>query len=298
MSFNEQPQVPPMPSAPQPAPDMQRTLRELSDPKVKVGNLGVSVAAVTTVVAAVLAIIAMFLPCVTVSVGGLFSQTVSLIQGDGWIVLILAIAVAVLAVIRQALAAFVVAVLNFLLWLFETVNTGHVAGEASSYSDLVQVKVSYGAGYWLWAVTVFVILIATGIEFYNMMQLKKTQAASTPGAAPAAPVAPYPMGTPPAPAAPQAPVAPAAPAPSYAAPAAAASTVPTPAASAADASLPPYAAPVPPAASVTEVSQTDVYQVPDPSSPTGADDVVVEQQTAYGDVPNPQAPTSQSPQQQ
>ncbi|PAU69377.1 hypothetical protein B1400_0939, partial [Bifidobacterium italicum] len=54
----------------------------------------------------------------------------------------------------------------------------------------------------------------------------------------------------------------------------------------------------PPAASVTEVSQTDVYQVPDPSSPTGADDVVVEQQTAYGDVPNPQAPTSQSPQQQ
>lgn len=288
MSFNEQPQVPPMPSAPQPAPDMQHKLREFSDPKVKIGNIGVSVAAVTTVVAAVIAVIATFLPYATVSIPGFFSQTVSLIKGDGWIVIVLAAAVAVLAVIRQALAAFVVAVLQFLLWLFETINAGHAAGEAASYSGLVQVKVSYGAGYWLWAVTVFLILIATGVEWYNVMQIKKTQqgpqdpnaamptpsvppmapmdaAAPAPAMQPGAPLPPYAQSVPPVPPSPQTPAAPVPPAPS--------------------------------APSFTEVSQTDVYQVPDPASPTGADDVVVERQTAYGDMPAPQPPAPQAPQQ-
>lgn len=284
MSFNEQPQVPPMPSAPQAASDMQHKLREFSDPKVKVGGFSVSVAAVTTVVAAVIAIIATFLPYATVSVGGFFSQTVSFIKGDGWIVIVLAVAAAVLAVIRQALAAFVVAVLHFLLWLFETINAGRAVGEAASYSSLVQVKMSYGVGYWLWVVTVFVILIATGVEFYNMMQLKKEQgpqaaAAAAPlsvppmapaGAAPAThpgtPLAPYAQPAPPAPSAPspQAPVSAMPPAPS----------------------APPF----------TEVSQTDVYQVSDPFSPTGVDDVVVEQQTTYEGMPAPQSPSPQSPQ--
>lgn len=293
MSFNEQPQVPPMPSAPQPASDLQHTLREFTDPKVKIGNLGVSVAAVTTVVAAVIAIIATFLPYATVSIPGFFSQTVSLIKGDGWIVIVLAVAVAVLAVIRQALAAFVVAVLQFLLWLFETINAGHAAGEAASYSGLVQVKVSYGAGYWLWAVTVFLILIATGVEFYNVMQLKKAQGPQHPNTAMASPSVPpmAPMGA--APAAPA--TQPGAPIPPYAQSAPAAPATPVPPSPQAPAAAMPTP-PAPSAPSLTEVSQTDVYQVPDPASPTGADNLVVGQQTAYGDVPAPPAP--QVPQQQ
>ncbi|RSX45162.1 hypothetical protein [Bifidobacterium castoris] len=294
MSFNEQPQVPPMPSAPQPASDMQHKLREFSDPKVKVGGFSVSSAAVTTVVAAFIAIIAMFLPYATVSVGGFISQTVSVlvgtnesgsfIKGDGWIVIVLAVVAAVLAVIRQALAAFVVAVLHFLLWLFETINAGRAVGEAASYSGLVQIKVSYGAGYWLWTVTVFVILIATGVEFYSMMQLKKAQgpqaaaAAAPPSVPPMAPADAAPTTQPGTPLAPYAQPMP--PAPSAPSPQAPVSAMP----------------PAPSAPSVTEVSQTDVYQVSDPSSPAGVDDVVVEQQTTYEGMPAQQSPAPQSPQ--
>lgn len=281
MDFNEQPNVPPAPQAPVPpapqapvppapqqapnnasAADLQAKVRELSDKKITVGNLNVSYAVVTTVVAAVIVFIAVFLPAVSASTWGL-SLSRSLIQGgDGWIVLALIVAVSVLAILRKALAALIIAGLDAVVWLIELIDLNSKMSDMGSYVD-----VSLGIGFWLWTIGMFVMLAATAVEFYNLHQLKKEQAAQVPGSVPLAPAGQYPMGAPAAPAA----------APSYAAPAPVAPSAP-----AADASLPPYATSAAPAVQpVAEVSQTDVYEVPDPSAPAGVDDVVVNQQETF-----------------
>lgn len=147
---------------------------------LKIGNYEVAYGNLVTVVGALLAVIGVFLPFASVSAFGV-SMSVSLMpHGDGWILLIGAVVIAVLAVLRQEIAALTVTIIYTLLVIFEIADAGSKISQ-SGYGQFVHL--SYGAGMWLLIIAIIVMLIGTIFAFYNKQRAKNAQ-----NGAPAMPV--------------------------------------------------------------------------------------------------------------
>lgn len=144
---------------------------------LKIGNYEVAYGNLVTVVGALLAIIGVFLPFATVNVGMMgvsMSQSVSLMpHGDGWILLIGAVAIAVLAVLRQEIAALTVTIIYALLVIYEIANAGSKLSQLGEYRQFIHL--SYGAGMWLLIIAIIVMLIGTIFAFYNKQRAKNAQ---------------------------------------------------------------------------------------------------------------------------
>lgn len=151
---------------------------------LKIGNYEMAYGDLVTVVGALLAVIGVFLPFATVNMGMMgvsVSQSVSLMpHGDGWILLIGAVVIAVLAVLRQEIAALTVTIIYTLLVIFEIADAGSKISQ-SGYGQFVHL--SYGAGMWLLIIAIIVMLIGTIFAFYNKQRAKNSQ-----NGAPAMPV--------------------------------------------------------------------------------------------------------------
>lgn len=176
--------------APQGAPagtttvDVKESVNKFADSlgkqHLKIGNYEVAYGNLVTVVGALLAIIGVFLPFASVSAFGV-SMSVSLMpHGDGWILLIGAVVIAVLAVLRQEIAALTVTIIYTLLVIFEIADAGSKISQ-SGYGQFVHL--SYGAGMWLLIIAIIVMLIGTIFAFYNKQRAKNAQ-----NGAPAMPV--------------------------------------------------------------------------------------------------------------
>ncbi|RYN13893.1 hypothetical protein PG2022B_0583 [Bifidobacterium animalis subsp. animalis] len=152
---------------------------------LKIGNYEVAYGNLVTVVGALLAVIGVFLPFATVNVGMMgvsMSQSVSLMpHGDGWILLIGAVVIAVLAVLRQEIAALTVTIIYALLVIYEIANAGSKLSQLGEYRQFIHL--SYGAGMWLLIIAIIVMLIGTIFAFYNKQRAKNPQ-----NGAPAMPV--------------------------------------------------------------------------------------------------------------
>lgn len=198
-SAPQQPQSAPQPphaapqfaqGAPQGAPagtttvDVKESVNKFADSlgkqHLKIGNYEVAYGNLVTVVGALLAVIGVFLPFASVSAFGV-SMSVSLMpHGDGWILLIGAVVIAVLAVLRQEIAALTVTIIYTLLVIFEIADAGSKISQ-SGYGQFVHL--SYGAGMWLLIIGIIVMLIGTIFAFYNKQRAKNAQ-----NGAPAMPV--------------------------------------------------------------------------------------------------------------
>lgn len=164
--------------------DMKESVNKFADAlgkqHLKIGNYEVAYGNLVTVVGALLAIIGVFLPFASISAFGV-SMSVSLMpHGDGWILLIGAVVIAVLAVLRQEIAALTVTIIYTLLVIYEIAAAGSKISQ-SGYGTLLQL--SYGAGMWLLIIAIIVMLIGTIFAFYNKQRAKNAQ-----NGAPAMPV--------------------------------------------------------------------------------------------------------------
>ena len=164
--------------------DMKESVNKFADAlgkqHLKIGNHEVAYGNLVTVVGALLAIIGVFLPFASISAFGV-SMSVSLMpHGDGWILLIGAVVIAVLAVLRQEIAALTVTIIYTLLVIYEIAAAGSKISQ-SGYGTLLQL--SYGAGMWLLIIAIIVMLIGTIFAFYNKQRAKNAQ-----NGAPAMPV--------------------------------------------------------------------------------------------------------------
>lgn len=164
--------------------DMKESVNKFADAlgkqHLKIGNYEVAYGNLVTVVGALLAIIGVFLPFASISAFGV-SMSVSLMpHGDGWILLIGAVVIAVLAVLRQEIAALTVTIIYTLLVIYEIAGAGSKISQ-SGYGTLLQL--SYGAGMWLLIIAIIVMLIGTIFAFYNKQRAKNAQ-----NGAPAMPV--------------------------------------------------------------------------------------------------------------
>lgn len=164
--------------------DMKESVNKFADAlgkqHLKIGNYEVAYGNLVTVVGALLAVIGVFLPFASISAFGV-SMSVSLMpHGDGWILLIGAVVIAVLAVLRQEIAALTVTIIYTLLVIYEIAAAGSKISQ-SGYGTLLQL--SYGAGMWLLIIAIIVMLIGTIFAFYNKQRAKNAQ-----NGAPAMPV--------------------------------------------------------------------------------------------------------------
>lgn len=164
--------------------DMKESVNKFADAlgkqHLKIGNYEVAYGNLVTVVGALLAIIGVFLPFASISAFGV-SMSVSLMpHGDGWILLIGAVVIAVLAVLRQEIAALTVTIIYTLLVIYEIAAAGSKISQ-SGYGTLLQL--SYGAGMWLLIIAIILMLIGTIFAFYNKQRAKNAQ-----NGAPAMPV--------------------------------------------------------------------------------------------------------------
>ena len=164
--------------------DMKESVNKFADAlgkqHLKIGNYEVAYGNLVTVVGALLAVIGVFLPFASISAFGV-SMSVSLMpHGDGWILLIGAVVIAVLAVLRQEIAALTVTIIYTLLVIYEIAGAGSKISQ-SGYGTLLQL--SYGAGMWLLIIAIIVMLIGTIFAFYNKQRAKNAQ-----NGAPAMPV--------------------------------------------------------------------------------------------------------------
>ena len=156
--------------------DMKESVNKFADAlgkqHLKIGNHEVAYGNLVTVVGALLAIIGVFLPFASISAFGV-SMSVSLMpHGDGWILLIGAVVIAVLAVLRQEIAALTVTIIYTLLVIYEIAAAGSKISQ-SGYGTLLQL--SYGAGMWLLIIAIIVMLIGTIFAFYNKQRAKNAQ---------------------------------------------------------------------------------------------------------------------------
>lgn len=159
---------------------VNRFADSLGKQHLKIGNYEVAYGNLVTVVGALLAVIGVFLPFASISAFGV-SMSVSLMpHGDGWILLIGAVVIAVLAVLRQEIAALTVTIIYTLLVIYEIAAAGSKISQ-SGYGTLLQL--SYGAGMWLLIIAIIVMLIGTIFAFYNKQRAKNAQ-----NGAPAMPV--------------------------------------------------------------------------------------------------------------
>lgn len=164
--------------------DMKESVNKFADAlgkqHLKIGNYEVAYGNLVTVVGALLAVIGVFLPFASISAFGV-SMSVSLMpHGDGWILLIGAVVIAVLAVLRQEIAALTVTIIYTLLVIYEIAAAGSKISQ-SGYGTLLQL--SYGAGMWLLIIAIILMLIGTIFAFYNKQRAKNAQ-----NGAPAMPV--------------------------------------------------------------------------------------------------------------
>lgn len=159
---------------------VNRFADSLGKQHLKIGNYEVAYGNLVTVVGALLAVIGVFLPFASISAFGV-SMSVSLMpHGDGWILLIGAVVIAVLAVLRQEIAALTVTIIYTLLVIYEIAGAGSKISQ-SGYGTLLQL--SYGAGMWLLIIAIILMLIGTIFAFYNKQRAKNAQ-----NGAPAMPV--------------------------------------------------------------------------------------------------------------
>ena len=164
--------------------DMKESVNKFADAlgkqHLKIGNYEVAYGNLVTVVGALLAIIGVFLPFASISAFGVPMSVSLMPHGDGWILLIGAVVIAVLAVLRQEIAALTVTIIYTLLVIYEIAAAGSKISQ-SGYGTLLQL--SYGAGMWLLIIAIILMLIGTIFAFYNKQRAKNAQ-----NGAPAMPV--------------------------------------------------------------------------------------------------------------
>lgn len=147
---------------------------------IRIGNYDIAYGNLVTAVGAVLAIIGLFLPFAGVNMFNA-SVSVSLMpHGIGWVLLFGAIAIGVLAVLRQEIAALTITIIYALLVIYEIANAGSSFGNVNAYSSYINVGASYGAGMWLLVIAIIVMLVGTIVAFYNAQRAKKAAAQNPP----------------------------------------------------------------------------------------------------------------------
>lgn len=173
------PQMPPRPQQPamppqQPAGvDAVQGVNNFADNMghghVKMGNYKVDYASIVTVVGALLAIIAVFIPFFSSRWGGSASlmTTFGFVGGVGvpWLILLSAVAIGVLAVCRQTVAALTATIYVTVIFFFLVVGTGRVLVTSS--------MASYSFGMYLMIIALIVMLVGTITSQYNAMRAKK-----------------------------------------------------------------------------------------------------------------------------
>ncbi|MEE1297002.1 MAG: hypothetical protein UHD09_09330, partial [Bifidobacterium sp.] len=178
----------------------------LGSQHVKVGKYKVDYAALVTVVGAILAVIAIFLPFMSARIGSqqvgtVISGSQNMIQGStaplGWFLLCSFVVIAVLAVCRQEAAALTATVYSSLLSVFFVSLVARTYGSAASLMNAmgagVQTRVNYGAGMWVLIIGIILMLIGTIVAYYNEFRANHPQAPTDdPSDAPAAPGPGYP----------------------------------------------------------------------------------------------------------
>lgn len=103
------------------------------------------------------------------------ANLMSVFYGLGWVVLMGAVIVAILAVVRQNLAALIVTGLADLVVAYAVARAGAEISRAGGTTSLYSFSYGFGAGAWLLIIGAIVMLIGTIIAFYNEVNSKKIE---------------------------------------------------------------------------------------------------------------------------
>lgn len=185
--------------------------RKLESKTVAVGGRTFSYVTVAAAAAAVLTLIAGFLPLATLSIPIVGSQSISSLfqQSDGWIFLVLAVATVVLDVFRKYLAGLIVSAVMAVMVIVDMVNFSNNLEKVAAQHNLSYygASASIGIGVWLALIAAIVLVLCETIAFVNDLAAKKAAAGAPAAASAPAPAFAQPFAAA-QPAAPQQPVAP------------------------------------------------------------------------------------------
>lgn len=172
------------PSQQQTPVDVKESVNKFADSMgkqhIRIGNYDIAYGNLVTSVGAVLAIIGLFLPFAGVNMFNASASVSLMPHGIGWILLFGAVAIGVLAVLRQEIAALTITIIYALLVIYEIANAGSSFGSVNAYSSYINVGASYGAGMWLLVIAIIVMLVGTIVAFYNAQRAKKATAQNPP----------------------------------------------------------------------------------------------------------------------